>query len=281
MLQFIINGIIAGSIYALVGLGFSLVYSTARFFHFAHGAIYTLGAYLTFTFLVVFGISFPVSIFLAICVSAIIGTGIEFLIYRRMREQGAGNLSLLIASLGLLIVLQNLVSLVWGDETKTIRSGLVSEGFNILGARVTSIQVIIIAVSCSLAVLLWFFLHKTFLGIKLRAVANDPDLSKIHGIDSNKIILLAFFLGSILAAGAAILISLDTDMTPTMGFYALLMGVTAAIVGGIGKIWGALLGGLLIGLIQHLGVWKLPTEWQETIVFIVLILGSPLKRTEV
>ena len=290
MLQFIVNGIIAGCIYALVALGFSLIYGTARFFNFAHGAVYTLGAYLAYTFCVPLSLPFPLAVFLAIALSSLAGAGIEFTIYRPMRKRGSSSLILLISSLGLLIVMQNIISLVWGDATKSIRASSAGEGFDIFGARITTIQLVIVFTSCGLTLLLRFFLDKTLLGLRLRAVAGDRELSQVMGIDPDKSILLSFALGSILAAAAAILISLDTDMTPTMGFYALLMGVAAAIIGGVGEISGALLGGLFVGLVQNLGVWKLPTEWQDAIVFAVVILfllvkpqgflGTPLKRTE-
>src|SRR5207253_7257264 len=123
----------------------------------------------------------------------------------------------------------------------------------------------IIAVSILACLLSWMILRFARFGRRLRAIANDPNLSAIVGIDINKTVLAAFAVGSALAAGAAINISLDTDITPTMGFGALLMGVVAAIVGGVGSIPGAMLGGLLVGLAQQLGVWKLPTQWQDAI----------------
>jgi branched-chain amino acid transport system permease protein len=125
----------------------------------------------------------------------------------------------------------------------------------------------------------------------LRAVANDSELSSALGLNSGRVIAVAFALGSALAGVAAIFIAYDTDLTPMMGFRAILMGVVAVIVGGVGSIPGALVGGLFVGLAQHLGVWKLPTQWQDAIVFLILIvflvlrpqgfLGKPLKRAAV
>lgn len=289
--QFIVNGVIAGSVYALVALGFSLIYGTVRFFHFAHGAIYTLGAYLAFSFFVMFHFSFVPSVVIAVVLAGLVGMAIELVIYRPMRRRKASNTVLLVASLGLLIVLQNVISLVFGDATKTIRQGSFGPGYDVVGARITSIQAIIIGVSIGLCLLTWVILRFTRFGRRVRAVANDSNLSAIVGVDTDRVILLAFAFGSALAAGAAILISLDTDITPTMGFGALLMGVVAAIVGGVGSIPGAMLGGLLVGLAQQLGVSKLPTQWQDAIVFLILIafliarpqgfLGKALKSTGV
>jgi branched-chain amino acid transport system permease protein len=289
--QLFINGIIAGSIYSLIALGFALIYSTVRFFHFAHGAVYTAGAYSTYAFFILLKLPFLLSAFLGIALAAVLGASMEALIYRPMRKRRASNLIFLIASLGLFIVIQNMISLGFGDNTMSLREGLVREGFNFFGARITSIQLIIIVVSLTFSVLTWIILRFTHVGRLVRAVANDQELSKIVGINSDMVILSSFIIGSALAAGAAILISLDTDMTPTMGFNALLMGVVAVIIGGMGSVPGAVLGGLLVGLAQNLGVWKLPTQWQDAIVFAVLILflicrpqgffGKPLRRSKV
>lgn len=291
--QFIVNGIIAGSIYALIALGFSLIYGTARFFHFAHGAVYTMGAYATFTFFVLLNLPFGVSVAAAIATAAMLGAGLELFIYRPMRARGANNLILLITSLGLFTVLQNLIPIFFGDETKSIRTGLVQEGHIIFQARITTIQIITLVVSVLLYLLTWLYLRLTRMGRMVRAVANDPELSRIIGVNNDKIILRTFVLGSAMAAVASILISLDTDMTPTIGFNALLMGVVAAVIGGIGSVPGSALGGLLVGMAQHLGVWNrnITTQWQDTIVFVILILfllirpqgflGKPIRKASV
>jgi branched-chain amino acid transport system permease protein len=270
--QFIINGVIAGGVYALVALGFSLIYGTVRFFHFAHGGIYTAGAYIAFALFSILQFSFWPSVILAVVLAGLLGALTEIAIYRPMRRRKASSTVLLISSLGLLIILQNLIPLLFGDATKTIRRGTFGPGYAIGDARITSIQLTIVGTSIALCFLTWSFLRFTRIGRQFRAVANDADLSTIVGVDSNKIILLAFVLGSILAAGAAILISLDTDITPTMGFGALLMGVVAAIVGGVGSIPGAMLGGLFVGILQQFGVLKLPTQWQDAVVFVILIV---------
>lgn len=268
--QLFVNGLIAGSIYALVALGFGLIYSTTRFFHFAHGAVYAAGAYSTYACWLS-GLSLYIAIPLAVIGTALLGALIDLGIYRPLRKKNASSLILLLASLGLFIVIQNFISLIFGDDTKTIRSGAVTEGLPIFGARITPIQIVIIVVSGALLLLCWSFMQKTKMGKAMRAVANDPELARVVGIETDLVILFTFTLGSALAAVAAILISLDTDMTPMMGFYALLMGVVAVIAGGIGSIPGAALGGLLVGMAQHLGVWKIPTQWQDTIVFLILI----------
>lgn len=240
--QLLVNGLIAGSIYALVALGFGLIYATTRFFHFAHGAVYTAGAYLAYSGWLL-GLNLPVAIPLAVVGTSILGALLDVGVYRPLGKQGASSLILLLASLGLFIVIQNFISLTFGDDTKTIRSGAVMEGLPIFGARITPIQITIIVASAFLLVLCWAFMKKTKMGKAMRAVANDPEFARVVGVETDQVILFTFFLGSALAAIAAILICLDTDMTPMMGFYALLMGVVAVIAGGIGSIPGAALGG--------------------------------------
>jgi len=130
LIQLFVNGIIAASIYALVGLGFALIYNTTRFFHFAHGVVYAAGAYLAYTFSVLLGLPLIISIILAVGLTTLIGMLMEISIYRPLRRRGASSLILLIASLGIYIVLQNVISLIFGDDTKTIRSGAEFRGHN-------------------------------------------------------------------------------------------------------------------------------------------------------
>ncbi len=272
MQQFLINGLIAGSVYALIALGFALIYSTVRFFHFAHGAVYTTGAYLVFTFSVLWKLPFLLSVVLAVFVTALLGMTMGFCIYEPMRRRGASAFVLLIASLGLFIALQNFISLIFGDDVKTIRSGAVHEGYSFLDFRITNIQITIIIASLLLFIITTLILKHTKIGKALRAVANDYELAITVGIDTPKIIYFTYFIGSALAAVAAILISLDIHMTPMMGFNAMLYGIVAMIIGGLGNILGAYFGGLFLGLSQHLGVWYISSKWQDSIAFVILII---------
>lgn len=278
VIQLLVNGLIAGCVYALVALGFGLVYNTTRFFHFAHGAVYMVGAYTVFcvqSFLILDAWGswgFFISIPLAVILASALGGAIELGIYRPMRKRGASPLTLLLASLGIYVVIQNIIAMIFGNQPQTIRTFPIKVGLNFLGAKITPIQIAIILTSIALVSLTWLIIKRTKWGKAMRAVANDSELSKIKGINSDSVILLTFLAASALAACAAILISLDVDISPTMGFNALLMGVIAVIVGGIGSIPGALLGGLLIGLAQNLGVLALPCQWQDAIAFSILLL---------
>lgn len=270
--QMVLNGIIAGSQYSLVALGFSLIYRTNRFLHFTHGVAFVLGAYLTFFLRAQCGLPLIAAVFLSIALCGVFGAILEIFFYRRLRAQRASSAILFLTSLGLFIALQNSISLIWGDEMKSVRSGPIKEGIQILGAIVTPAQLLGIIISTIFGIAVLVFLYKTSFGRKVRAVASDPVLSRIYGINSDKIILAMLVLGSCLAGIAGILKAFDSDMTPMMGFSVLLMAVIAIVAGGIDSIPGAILGGYFIGFSQHLGVWLLPTQWQQAIVFCLLLL---------
>ena len=209
--QLLLNGVIAGSIYSLVALGFSLIYQTTRFFHFAHGAVYTFGAYFAYLFYIQLGCNRIVAFPLACVATMVIGVGCEVLVYKQMRKRKATDLTLLIASLGLYTLLQNIISMVWGDDTKTMRRGEVVEGHEVLGARITDGQIMIIVSSVVLITLITLILTQMKSGKALRALANDSELAKLSGINSDRYIFFAFAIGSFLAAVASIMISLDIE----------------------------------------------------------------------
>lgn len=272
MQQFLANGVISGFEYSLIAFGFAVIYRTVRFFHFAHGAVYSFGAYFAYLFVIQLGFTWAIALPIACTCTAGIGAFCELSIYKPMRRKNANDLTLLIASLGLYIILQNVISVVWGDNALTIDTGEVVQGHLILGARVTTSQIVIVAVSIGLILLTTLLFTGTRFGKAIRALANDRELSGLSGINFDRYIFYAFALGSFLAGVASIMISFDRNMTPTMGFDALLMGVTAVIVGGVDSLPGAALGGLLIGLAENLGVAILPSQWQDTIAFAILIL---------
>jgi branched-chain amino acid transport system permease protein len=270
--QLLLNGLVAGGVYALVALGFALVYASTRFFHFAHGVVYTAAAYVAFGLSVSAHLPLAISVALAIIAAGLLGAGIEVGVYRPLRRRYASSLILLIASFGVYIVLQNVISMLFGDNVKSLRQGPPQEGLLMWGARVTPLQIGIVIAAVALFVITGLVIMRTRTGKALRAVANDAELALASGIDSERVILFAFAMGSVLAAVAAILVSFDVDMVPTMGMNALLMGVVATIIGGIGSIPGAAVGGLLLGLAQHLGVWKIGSQWQDSIAFLLLLL---------
>ena len=193
--QLLLNALLAGSIYILIAVSFSLIYQTTRFFHFAHAVVFTFGAYFTYLFYKLLGLPLVIAIPIAVGLSSLLGCGMEIGIYRNLRKKNASPMVLLLASLGLYIVLQNLISMMFGDDTKSIRSGVVKEGLDVLGARITPIQIVIMITSIFLVIVVAVWLKKSKMGKAMRAVADDAELALISGIDSDRVILWTFGIG--------------------------------------------------------------------------------------
>ncbi len=270
--QILLNGIIAGSIYALIAIGFTVIYRTVRFFHFAHGIVYTAGAYFAYTFFILMHIHFVISFILAVLLASGLGVLINRLVYRPLRHQKASNLIFMLASFGVFIFLQNLIQMIYGAQILTIRTGPVKEGHHFLGAVITNTQITIIVFSIILLVLVWWFIRRTKLGKAMRAVADDRIAANVVGINPDRIITASFAIGSALAGIAGILISFESNLEPTMGFSALLKGIIASIVGGIGSIPGAVLGAYFLGIVENFGIWHISAGWKDAIAFGVLIV---------
>lgn len=277
--------------YLLVALSFSLIYNALKIFHITHSIIIASGAYFVYIFHNKFLFPLPISVLLAIVASVVVGVICEILIYRRMRKRNVTTLSYLIVSIGLYVVLQNLMSLYFGDDTKIINTAEIVVGHQIFGAYITTVQMITISVSLILFLCVNLFLHFTATGKSIRAVSSNPELCNIYGISSNKVVLIAFALGSALAAVAGILSAMDTNVTPTFGFNLLMYGIVAMIIGGVGSTRGLLAGSLLVATAQNLAAFCLDTKWMDAVTYIILILfliwkplgfsGKRLKKVEV
>lgn len=216
---------------------------------------------------------------------------VQKLIYKPFQKFNLESWQMLIVSLGVYIVLQNVISMIWGDSTLSFRTWEVKAGHQFLGAYITDIQIITIVVSIILLFLSWLFLEKTNIGQKIKAVSSNPELSILLGISKEKAITWSFVLGTFLASCAGILIAADTDMTPTMGFNWLLYAVVAMIIGGMGKMSYLFLGSLLLASSQHLSAYYLDSKWMNATAFIILIIflawkpygfsGKKLKKSEI
>ncbi|MCX6344592.1 MAG: branched-chain amino acid ABC transporter permease [Armatimonadetes bacterium] len=271
-MQLVANIIIAASTILLVGLGFALIYRVVRFFHFAHGVVFTSGPYAAFLLTTRLGLPLAISIPIAVVISAALGATMELAVYRPLRRKGSSPLVLLMASLGIYVLLQNTISLAFGDDTKSIRPNTISEGIRVFGAVITPVQLLTVAISIGLLAAMIVFFRQSIMGKALRAVANDPVLANISGIDSDRVIFWTFVIGSALAGIAGIMVAMDVDMTPNMGMNALMMAVVAVIVGGVGSMPGLILGAVLLSAAQQLSSWFLGSQWQEPMAFAVLLV---------
>lgn len=291
MAQLIINIALSSSIYIIISLSFSIIYKTTKFFNIAHAAIITCGGYFVFFCSVQLDIPILAGIILGILATITIGLLSEVFIFRLLRIKGLSSWELLVASLGLYVVLQNLISLIWGDAAKSIQLESIETGNILFGAYITDIQIGIVFSILVLTIVFFLFLNYTWKGKALRAVSSDLHLSTIYGINSNYVINWAVIVGSGLAAIGGILVFFDTSLTPTMGFSLFLYGVIAMIIGGMGKTIYLVLGSLILATAQHMSAYHLDSKWMNATAFIILIIflawkpygitGQRLKKAEV
>lgn len=275
--QLVANAILAGSIYATVAIGFTLIYRVVKFFHFTHGIIFTLGAYYALTMSEWLAVPTVVAGIVSVAVCALTGLMLNALIFKPLRDRSAAPLVGLLASLGLYVVGQNLISLLYGDNTLSIRGFHVAAGIEFLGARVTPTQLLICACSWVTigTVVAWLTFTRT--GTQLRALSNDATLAAVHGIRTAGLTAVAVMLGSALAGLAGFLSALDQDMVPTMGMNALLMAVVAMIVGGYQSLSSVAAAAMLVALAQNLSLFVFPAAWQDAVAFFIMIVFLVLR----
>lgn len=271
--QLILNSIIAGSIYALITLGFNFVYGATKFFNLAHGVMAAIGGYAVFYFAKTLGLNLYFAVILGVALAGIVGYGLDKFIYLPLRKRKASNMVLLVASLGAMTALQAVIAILFTSRFKTISQNIGTQKlFEVLGGVITQTQLIIILVTALILAGLVFLLYKTQFGKAVRAISDDEEVAQIVGINTNKIIGYVFFIGSALAGLAGILVGFDTGIEPTMGLGLLLKGVIASVIGGVGNIYGGALGAFLLGFVENFGIWKISGEWKDAIAFTLLIV---------
>ena len=271
MLQLFINGLVLGSILALAAIGLSMTYSILNFANFAHGDFLALGAYLTFVFSVILGVHFIPASAIAVVITAFIAVCCDYAIWKPMREKSAGSLTLIIISIGLALFLRNLIIFLWGPDIK--RYDLpVKRGIELGSVVITQNQIFVIMVAVICMFLVHYLLKRTTIGKAMRALSDNIDLAKASGIDVDRVIRYTWAIGMALAAVGGILYGLITNINPNMGWFMLLPMFAAVILGGIGSPYGAMVGGVVIGLAQELSTAILPTEYKQAVAFFILIV---------
>jgi branched-chain amino acid transport system permease protein len=269
--QLVANSLIAGSLYALVALGFNLIFSTTKFFNITHGVISAIGGYGVFYFAKKLGWGVPVSILAAIAIAAFVGWLTDYFVFRKMRAKKSSSMIMLVASLGLFTAIQAVIAIFFSSQFQTLPA-LVTGRVEIFGAIFTSIQIVILATTVVITLGLAFIIKKTKFGKAVQAVSDDVEVAQIVGIKSDVIIGRVFIIGSAIAAVAGIAIGFDTGIEPTMGMSLLLKGVIASIIGGVGNVFGGVLGAFLLGFVENFGIWKISGEWKDAIAFGLLIV---------
>jgi branched-chain amino acid transport system permease protein len=269
LFQSILNGILAGCIYALFAMGLTLIYGVLNFVNFAHGELIMWGAYFLYLFMEKpFQLPLPIALFPALFLTVLLGVGMDRFVFKPLRI--ANRLTLLIAALGLSFLLRNGAQFFFGAEIRTYGFE-VQRGWRFFEVSITSIQIAIIFTSFVCILLLYFLIHKSRMGKSMRAVSDNLELSRIVGINSKRAILLAWIIASVLAGIGGILLALDTNLHPGMGLINLVKAFAATLLGGVGNIWGALWGGLLIGLAENLGVLVISPGYKDAIAFGIMV----------
>ncbi len=271
-LQILINGLIAGGIYSLVASGFSLMYSVNKFMNFAHGATVVISAYFTYLFSDIIGLNFLLSALIGITMG--VGTAIftDRIVYGRERKRRCSNGIMLVTSLALLILFTNLIFLLFGSNTREFNMADATAIYNFGLFTITSVQIIMIVLSIIILILFWLLIKKTKIGKAMRATADNKDIAQVVGINSENIYLYSFIIAAITGSIAGILIGLDTNLFPMMGVSLIVVGFTAAVIGGANSIPGSVAGAFFIGLVENIVNWYLPTGYRSVIVFTLLFL---------
>ena len=270
--QLTVNGLIAGSIYALVASGFSLIYSTNRIMHFAHGISVVIAAYLAYTLFSLWGLPFLLAGLLTIILTGLVGVAMYRFVYLPMEEKKASMVILLMASIAMLLFFQNLVQAIYGADVKTLGYLKVARGMDLFGAIITPLQLFIIGTSLVLLVGLYWFMKHTKLGRNMRAVADNKELADVVGIDARRVSYYSFFIGSALAGLAGILIGLEQNLDPSMGINLIIKGFTGAVMGGVLSVPASVVGSYVLGFAENYGIWYLPSGYKDAIAFILLFL---------
>jgi branched-chain amino acid transport system permease protein len=314
----VISGLITGCVYALGGIGITLIFGTMRFAHFAHGDMMTMGAFLSFVFaglLASMGVVLPIPLGFAVMpaamlVTAVIALGIERGFYAPLRDGGAKPVTMLIASIGVTLMLQGLIRLIFGSGTRDFFGGTeVKQIFRIPGELiggtrpivVTEPQLLMFILTAVAIFAVHYFLASTRFGKAMRAMADNADLAQMSGINTKLVITFTWLIGGALACMAGTMLSLDVNLRPDLAFNIILPIVAAAVVGGLGSAYGAIVGGMLIGFTEALAVFNwtavlrplqpslpfdlpanlavVPTEYKLTVAFVILVVTLLIRPT--
>jgi branched-chain amino acid transport system permease protein len=273
LLQQLVNGVVLGSVYALIAVGFSLVFSVLEIINFSHGAMLMLGAYFGLVFIGTLGWGFLPAMLAAAVLTGVAGALVERATVAPLRRRDSPRVLALISTIGASITLEALAQLVWGAQVRGYPSPLPAGGLSVGAARVTYLEAAIVGLAAVLMTLLGAFIRYSRTGRAIRAIAQNLPAARLMGIDVDRTILVIFAIGSAIGAVAGMLSGAYFSFAqPSMGFLPGIKGFVAAVLGGMGSVVGAGLGGLLLGLAENLGGGLLSFEYKDAIVFSVLIL---------
>ena len=286
--QLALNGAVAGSVYALIALGFALIFTSSRVFHFAHGGVYTFSAFAGYTALVTLKLGVVAGFLAAIVTAALIGLLINILLYEPMKAGGVSPFVAMISSFGVLIIITHVTAMIWGSNPVVLSRGGQTTVYRLGPVYTTDAQLLIIGFAAALAIALWIFFRHMRLGVAIRAMGNDSELAEVVGMPAKRLRHISFIVGSALVGVSAMLIGLNVGIIDfNMGMDIILMATVAMIIGGLGNVGAAAGGGFVLGMIQNIAIWKIESKWQLALSFAILIvvllfvyLGVALVRPE-
>ncbi|MFO7265548.1 MAG: branched-chain amino acid ABC transporter permease [Limnochordales bacterium] len=269
--QQLFNGLVTGSTYALIALGYTMVYGVLQLINFAHGEIYMTGAFAGLLLVTVAKLPFWLALPGAMLIASLVGVTVEFVAYRPLRR--SSRLAVLISAIGMSIFLSNLGLWIFGPATRSFQPPFRVATLELAGIRTNTLSLLTLGLALAMMTGLHYVVTRTKLGKAMRAVAQDRDTAALMGISVNRTIAFTFAIGSALAAAAGVMVGmLFNAVTPTMGVMPGLKGFVSAVLGGIGSIPGAMVGGLVLGMAETIGVALLSSQWRDAIAFAILIV---------
>ncbi|MTH95795.1 branched-chain amino acid ABC transporter permease [Roseibium sp. RKSG952] len=273
---YILPGVVLGSIYALGAVGITLVFAILRYAHLAHGDLATLGGFIALAVVTGFGISPYAALPVAILATAAVAVGIDKVFYEHLRERP--KIVTVMASLGIALMVRAVVQVVWGVDSESYVKGIVRPE-NYFGLRIRDREIYTILAMLVLVGVLQVFLSQSKWGKAMRAMSDNPNLALLSGIDNKKVVMLTWVIAGGLCAAAGVFLGINTELKSMMGWNMLLPMFAAAILGGVGRVEGAVLGGLIVGIAEELSVLVIPSEYKAAMAFVILLIMLLVRPT--
>jgi branched-chain amino acid transport system permease protein len=279
LLQQLVNGLMLGGTYALVAIGYSLVFGVLRLIHLAHGEVFMVGAYIGLEVMLAFNVGPLAALVAAIVGTALLGVVLELILFRPIRRKGGSFLAPMVTSIGAGLILQEVFTKIFGAEQSEFPAGLGNDVYHFGPLLVSATQVFILAIAVVSMIVLHLFISRTRYGMAMRAVAENVEIASVLGINTDAVIMLTFAVASGLAGIAGVLVGLAyTAVSPFMGINMAVKGLAIMLVGGLGSIYGAMIGGLLLGIVEVLCVAYAASSYRDAVAFglmIVILLVRP------
>lgn len=272
LMQQLWNGLAIGSVYALVAVGYTLVFGVLKFINFAHSSVVTVGAYVALGFVLTKFVPFPVAFGLSLVLSGLFSLATERYAFRPLRQKGAPRLNLLITSIGVALLVENFTVVFVSADFHPFPQVLPTTAIKLGGIMIPPADFLLVGMGLFLMFALSYFVNKTLTGLSIKAVALDRDAAALMGINTNRTISMTFFIAGLMASAAGVLIGMKFSVNPYLGGLFGLKSFAAAVVGGIGSVPGAYLGGYLIGFLETLGAAYVSSNYKDGIAFVLLVL---------